>query len=391
MNFLKIIIICFILNSISEVNAQQVIPAANKIESYINYISNNKKIGVVCNQTSKIGETHLIDTLLSLGVNIHKIFGPEHGFRGGHDAGELVNSGKDEKTGIDVVSLYGEHKKPNRMDFVGLQYIVFDIQDVGVRFYTYISTLQYVLESCAEFNVPIIVLDRPNPNGHYVDGPILEEKYRSFIGLQSVPIVYGMTIGEYAKMITYENWLENAVRPQLKVIPCDNYTHKTKYSLPIAPSPNLKSDLSIALYPSLCLFEGTNVSVGRGTDRPFEMFGSPYFVDGVYPFSFIPSSTVGAKNPFMNGLNCIGMDLANFTPKDKLEVSFVIDAFKSWNQASNKNFFLTNMFFDKLAGNSKLRTMIEQGKTEDEIRDSWKNDMELFLRIRKRNLIYEDF
>lgn len=391
MNVLKNLVLILFLVLNSSMKAQEIIPGAYKIDSYIKLIGNKRKVAIVCNQTSRINETHLVDSLLSLGIDIKRIFSPEHGFRGDKDAGESIQSGRDDKTNIEVVSLYGEHKKPNRQDLVGIDYVVFDIQDVGVRFYTYISTLEYVLESCAEFNVPIVVLDRPNPNGYYVDGPVLDVKYKSFIGLQPIPIVYGMTIGEYARMLVNEQMLDNQVRPNLTVIKCDNYTHDSRYSLPIAPSPNLKSDISIALYPSLCLFEGTNVSVGRGTERPFEIYGSPFVKKDNFTIAFTPEPSEGAKDPFLKGLECYGDDLHDYTPNGKLDLSFVIKAYNNWDHSTNKNFFLTNNFFFKLIGNSKIREYIEKGMSEENIRDTWKYDIEMFMKKRNRNLLYPDF
>jgi uncharacterized protein YbbC (DUF1343 family) len=373
--------------------AQEIIPGAARLDQYLHILkASNHRVGVVCNQTSMVGNTHLIDTLISLGVNIKKIFTPEHGYRGHADAGEKVNgTGIDEKTGAQIISLYGGNLKPNRGDLIDLDYVVFDIQDVGVRFYTYISTLQYVLESCGEYNVAMIILDRPNPNGHYIDGPILKSQYASFVGMQSVPIVYGMTIGEYAKMIVYEGYLANAVKPNLKIIPCLNYTHNSKVSLSIPPSPNLKSDNAIAHYPSLCLFEGTYVSVGRGTECPFEVYGSPYLKGEKYQYQFTPKPTLGAKNPPFKGEVCFGEDLKSIEAGNKLNLSLIIDAHKSWDSKLFTFFNLKSLFFDKLAGGKELRLAIATGKTEEEIRKTWLPDLITFNLLRKRYLLYEDF
>jgi uncharacterized protein YbbC (DUF1343 family) len=372
---------------------QEIIPGAARLDQYLHILTSAKvRVGIVCNQTSVIGNTHLVDTLISLGVNVKKIFSPEHGYRGNADAGEKVNeTGIDEKTGAQIISLYGNNLKPNRGDLIDLDYVVFDIQDVGVRFYTYISTLQYVLEACGEFRVAALVLDRPNPNGNYIDGPILKLQYTSFVGMQQIPIVYGMTIGEYAKMIVYEGYLANAVKPNLKIIPCLNYTHNSKVSLKIPPSPNLKSDNAIAHYPTLCLFEGTNVSVGRGTEKPFEVYGSPYLKGEKYNYQFSPKPSYGAKNPQFKGEICYGEDLQNVEAKNKINLSLIIDAYKAWDSKLITFFNLKSLFFDKLAGEKELRLSIAAGKTEEEIRRSWIPDLIAFNLMRKRYLLYEDF
>lgn len=373
--------------------SQEIIPGAARFDQYIHILTATKhRVGVVCNQTSMVGNTHLVDTLISLGVNVKKIFTPEHGYRGNADAGEKVNeTGIDEKTGAQIISLYGGNLKPTRGDLIDLDYVVFDIQDVGVRFYTYISTLQYVLESCAEFGVAALVLDRPNPNGHYIDGPILKPQYTSFVGMQQIPIVYGMTIGEYAKMIVYEGMLTNSVKPNMKIIPCLNYTHNTKVSLNIPPSPNLKSDVAIAHYPTLCLFEGTYVSVGRGTETPFEVYGSPYLKGEKYQYQFTPKPTLGAKNPPFKGEVCFGEDLQRVEAGNKINLSLIIDAHKAWDSKLFTFFNLKSLFFDKLAGGKELRLAIAAGKTEDEIRKTWIPDLITFNLLRKRYLLYEDF
>lgn len=346
-----------------------------------------KRIAIVGNQTSMIGKTHLVDTLLSLGIDIKKVFAPEHGFRGDADAGEKVYSGIDMRTGIPLVSLYGNNKKPKPSQLSDVDIVLYDIQDVGVRFYTYISTLHYVMESCAENDKPIIVLDRPNPNGHYVDGPVRDSAHRSFVGMHPVPIVYGMTIGEYALMINEECWLADSVHCKLNVVPCKNYSHKMRYSVPIPPSPNLRSDASIALYPSLCLFEATTVSIGRGTERPFEYFGHPKFPE--QPFSFTPISSFGAKNPLWENKLCYGFDLNPYTKKRSydLNLNWLLEA--KTLLGDSIQFIDQPAFFDRLAGTSELRKQIVAGWTAKEIRASWKPAIQEFRKIRSKYLLYD--
>jgi uncharacterized protein YbbC (DUF1343 family) len=389
MRLQKHIALLFLFFTFNASYSQEIIPGAVRLDQYLHILTASKhRVGIVCNQTSMVGNTHLVDTLISLGVNVKKIFTPEHGYRGNADAGEKVNeTGIDEKTGAQIISLYGSNLKPTRGDLIDLDYVVFDIQDVGVRFYTYISTLQYVLESCGDYNVAMILLDRPNPNGHYIDGPILKPQYASFVGMQQVPIVYGMTIGEYAKMIVYEGYLANSVKPNLKIIPCLNYTHNSKVSLSIPPSPNLKSDIAIAHYPTLCLFEGTYVSVGRGTETPFEVYGSPFLKGEKYQYQFTPKPTLGAKNPPFKGEVCFGEDLKSIEAGNKLNLSLIIDAHKSWDSKLFTFFNLKSLFFDKLAGGKELRLAIATGKTEEEIRKTWLPDLITFNLLRKRYLL----
>lgn len=360
-----------------------------------------KTIALVVNQTSVVGDRHLVDTLVARGVHISAIFAPEHGFRGTEDAGATILNAKDTATGIPVISLYGSKKKPTFNDLADAEVIIFDIQDVGARFYTYISTLHYVMEACAEFNKPLIVLDRPNPNGFYVDGPVLEPAYSSFVGMHPVPIVHGMTIGEYAQMINGEGWLPNKASCKLRVITCVNYDHTKKYTLNIPPSPNLRSMQAIYLYPSLCLFEGTNVSVGRGTDKPFEMYGSPYLPEefgheGAPDIKFTPKSGPGSKSPpFMNQM-CYGKHPGS------MKAEFLVDALggnlwltplvTSYADFSDQTkFFLENNFFNKLAGNAELMQQVKAGLTEKEIRLSWQDDLNAFKQVRKKYLLYPDF
>ena len=349
----------------------------------------NKRVALVINHSSLVKKKHLVDTLLKRGVKVQKIFAPEHGFRGKADAGAHVKNSRDTKTGLPIISLYGTHKKPTKRDLEGIDLILFDIQDVGVRFYTYLSTLHYIMEAGAEQHIPVIILDRPNPNGNYIDGPVLQKKYRSFVGLHPVPVVYGMTIGEYAKMINGEKWLKSGVKVKLKVIPLTNYTHRSFYSLPVKPSPNLPNDRAIALYPSLAFFEGTVISAGRGTKKPFQLYGAPKYK--VKKFSFIPKSRPGANYPKFKGRKCYGVDLSKVNiqkirAKQKLNLSYLQDAYG--NYPDKKKFFLKNRFMDKLAGSDQLRLQIASGASEKTIRKSWEKDLEEFRHIRKKYLLY---
>ena len=346
-----------------------------------------KRVAIVGNQTSMIGKTHLVDTLLSLGVNIQKVFSPEHGFRGDADAGEKVGSSIDAKTGIPLISLYGKNKKPYPEQLADVDVVIYDIQDVGVRFYTYISTLHYVMEACAENKKPIIVLDRPNPNGHYVDGPVLEPNQRSFVGMDPVPIVYGMTIGEYALMVNGEFWLSDSLQCDLWIVPCKHYLHKTKYVLPVAPSPNLRSETAITLYPSLCLFEATTVSIGRGTERPFEVYGHPMFPYKGY--SFTPISCFGAKNPLCENIVCNGYDLQSSMRKRtyELNLNWIIQA--KFLLGDSVEFINQPAFFNRLAGNNVLKDQILSGMTARDIRLTWKPGLDHFKKIRQRYLLYD--
>ncbi len=355
------------------------------------HLLKGKNVAIIANQTSVIekGEkrkkkrefVHLVDSLISLDINIKKVFAPEHGFRGKADAGEVVKDGIDTKTGLPIISLYGKNKKPSATQLEGIDVLVFDIQDVGARFYTYISSLHYVMEAAAEAGIPLIILDRPNPNGHYIDGPVLEMEHKSFVGMHPVPVVYGMTISEYGQMINGEKWLKNGIQCDLTVIPLQNYTHHSRYILPIKPSPNLPNDKSINLYPSLCFFEGTNVSAGRGTETQFQIYGSPFLAKS--QFSFIPQSNEGAKYPKHKNKECFGEDLTAHKDLSQLNLAWLIKANK---QNTSKKFF--NAFFTKLAGTEKLQQQIEQGTPEKEIRKSWKKELNTFKKTRKNYLIY---
>ena len=377
----------------------KIIPAAERIDAYLPLLK-NKRVAVFANNTSMVKDIHLVDTLSRLGINIKKIFAPEHGFRGTADAGEKVLNSKDAATGIPVISLYGKKRKPNAEDLADVDVIVFDIQDVGVRFFTYISSLEDLSESAIEFDKPLIVLDRPNPNGNYVDGPVRKDGYRSFLGMQKVPVVYGMTIGEYAMMLKGEKWIDSAIRKKsasdldLTVIPCDNYTHSSRYELPVKPSPNLPDMASVYLYPSTCFFEGTVLSEGRGTDRPFQLFGHPKLPDTLE--SFTPTSREGAKSPKLVNQKCYGWDLggSNEEVLNKVDAKIQLKWLKTaYNLFPGKDtFFINNgKNFDRLAGNSDLQKQIKNGTDESTIRASWKPELDRFKKIRKKYLLYKDF
>lgn len=414
------------------VKKMPVITGAERLELYLPLLK-SKSVAVFANQTSVVGQTHLVDTLLKRGITIKKIFSPEHGFRGTADAGEHVESNIDSATGLPVISLYGEHRAPTAAELIDVDVMLFDIQDVGVRFYTYISSLQYYVEAAEENKKPLIILDRPNPNGFYMDGPVLQPAFKSFVGMQPVPVVYGMTMGEYALMLVGEGMLSTSkgmLAPVLRnakpskskslkskvqtpftilpdqfslyVIPCKHYDHNMVYNLPVKPSPNLPNLQSILLYPSICYFEGTEISLGRGTDKPFQVYGHPAFFDSLY--SFIPASLPGAKNPPLLGKTCYGYDLSQDAEKmiiklnRKLNLSYLLKAYNMFPQKDS--FFLrpkkgnpatSDYFFNKLAGNDKLMWQILNGKTESEIRKSWASGIAAFQKIRKKYLLYKDF
>ncbi len=361
---------------------------AAQMDKYIRLL-NGKRVALVVNQTSRIGDSHLVDTLISKGVNVQTIFAPEHGFRGKADAGEKVADGKDVATGIPLISLYGKHKKPTADDLKDIDWVLFDVQDVGARFYTYISTMHNVMEACAEHQVKLMVLDRPNPNGHYVDGPVLDPAFKSFVGMHPVPIVHGMTVGEYARMINGENWLKEGIQCSLTVVPIKQYTHKTAYELPVKPSPNLPNIRSIYLYPSLCLFEGTAMSVGRGTNTQFQIYGHPDYTEGDYQFT--PVRMEGAKYPKHQDKICFGKDLRNIPIADLrgnhgFNLRYIIEAYQNFKDKDQ--FFLKNLFFDKLAGTDQLRQQIIAGQSEAEIKASWTADLEAFKAKRAKYLMY---
>ncbi|MCX6194851.1 MAG: DUF1343 domain-containing protein, partial [Cytophagales bacterium] len=363
----NIIALLFSLLAFIGYSQNTLIPGSAQFKAYLPSLK-GKNIALVVNHTSVVGKTHLADTLLSLGVSVKKIFAPEHGFRGTADAGAHIDNEVDSKTGLALISLYGKHKKPTPEDLQGIDVVLFDIQDVGARFYTYSSTLHYVLEACAENKVPLMVLDRPNPNGHYVDGPVLEKAQASFVGLNPIPVVHGCTLGELARMINGEGWLANGAKASLSVIPVANYTHTSPVHVTIAPSPNLPNDQAIALYPSLCLFEGTNVSIGRGTDLQFQVAGTN--IAGLGDYTFTPVPKPGAMDPPLKGQICYGYNLSSLPARN---IGFSLKYLLYFYQKSGlgEKFFTSPAFFDKLAGTDSLRLAIIAGKSEKEIRDSW--------------------
>ncbi len=375
---------------------EEIMTGASDLSAYLPLMK-GKKITVVANQTSVIFKeqlsdtvdsrpfTHLIDSLLALEVQVVKVFAPEHGFRGQADAGELLADGRDSKTGLPIISLYGENRKPSKQHLEDTELLLFDIQDVGVRFYTYIATLQLVMEACAENRIPIVVLDRPNPNGHYVDGPTMEQEHTGFLGMSPIPLVYGMTIGEYAGMLNGEGWLKGGFKADLTVIPLRNYTHASYYSVPIRPSPNLPNDQAINLYPSLGLFEGTNVNAGRGTDFQFQRYGAPFLDSTAYTFRYTPASNFGAANPKHNGKLCYGKDLSGTPRMGSVSLYWIMDAYRK--ATAKKAFFLTSGFTSH-AGTEILQKQIESGLSEEEIKQSWEPDLTAFKKIREKYLLY---
>ena len=405
--FIALLLNCYVAVA-QPANNNTVITGAERMQAYLPWLK-GKTVAVFANQTSMVKNTHLVDTLLASGIKVAKIFGPEHGFRGDADAGEHVTDAKDKKTGLPIISLYGNHKKPTPEDLKDVDILIFDIQDVGVRFYTYISSLQYYLEAALENHKPLLILDRPNPNGFYVDGPVLDMKFTSFIGMQPVPVVYGMTIGEYALMLTGENLLSpkaNAINAynvttkptadtpfHVQIIKCKNYDHNTKYILPVMPSPNLKEMQSIYLYPSTCFFEGTVLSEGRGTDKPFQYFGHPSLPKNL--FAFTPNPNAGAKNSKCFGQKCYGWNLSGSNKAvlkivdKKIQLKYLIEAYKLF--PGKDSFFLKNNFINKLAGNDILVQQIKAGKTEAEIKKSWEPGIIAFKTTRKKYLLYKDF
>jgi uncharacterized protein YbbC (DUF1343 family) len=369
---------------------QQIIPGAWQTSEYFPLLE-GKRIALVGNHSSLIGDVHLADSLLKAGFMLKKVFSPEHGFRGHAAAGEYVQSGIDQLTGLKVISLYGANRKPSAEDLSDIDIIIFDIQDVGVRFYTYISTMTYMMEEAARQKIPMLILDRPNPNGHFVDGPLLEKSQTSFVGLHTIPVVHGMTVAEYAQMVNGEAWLDNGIQCELQIVKVKNYSRDSWYELPVAPSPNLPNMTSIMLYPSLCFFEGTVISLGRGTDFPFQVYGHPDLPKEVFSYAFTPESRSAAPNPPLKGILSFGENLKSEEPEQlqsvaRLDLSHLL---KAWQYFPDKTKFF-NHFFDKLAGTTKLREQIQEGKSEQEIRESWKNDLDAFKAMRKKYLLYPD-
>ena len=402
------LLITFTITTFSQVakNNSRIIPGAERMDVYLPFLK-GKSVAVFANQTSMVQHTNLVDTLVKRGIKVVKIFGPEHGFRGNADAGEKVGNFVDKETGIEVESLYGKHNKPDANDLKNVDVMIFDIQDVGTRFYTYISSLQYYIEAALENSKPLLILDRPNPNGFYVDGPVLESKFKSFVGMQPVPIVYGMTLGEYSFMIAGEKWLSDAANKKYAyyltaknsadtpfhflVIKCLNYTHNSKYILPVKPSPNLPSMQSVYLYPSTCLFEGTTLSEGRGTNKPFQIFGAPSLPKNL--FSFTPNPVEGAMSSKHYGEVCYGWNLSGTNEQvlkkidNRIQLKWIIQAYKLF--PDKDNFFLNG--FNRLAGNETLMRQIKGGISESDIRKGWKNGLDNFKKIRKKYLLYKDF
>ena len=367
-------------------NIEKVMPGAEQLEEYLPKLK-NKRVGLVVNATSRVQHTHLVDTLLACGVSIQKIFAPEHGFRGDADAGQKVDDGTDAKTGLPIASLYGAVKKPTQAMLQDVDILVFDMQDVGARFFTYISTLHYVMEACAAYQTPLLVLDRPNPNGHYIDGPILDLRFRSFIGMHPIPIVHGLTLGELARMINGEGWLESQQKCMFEVISVKNYTHKTPYSLPYKPSPNLPNDHAIAFYPSLCLFEATMMSEGRGTLFPFEVVGYPEKRFG--SFQFTPRSISGAQHPKYENQSCFGIDLRDIPVPNCIKLQYIINFYRMADPQQKESFFST-INFSIRAGNNVLQKQIQKGLSEKQIRATWQEGLKKYRAMRKKYLLYKD-
>ena len=375
-------------NAQSTLPSTNITPGAYQLEKYISLLK-GKRVGLVVNQTSVINNTHLVDTLLSLQIDIKKVFAPEHGFRGKADAGEKVKDGVDTKTNLPIISLYGKNRKPTIEQFSDLDIIIFDIQDVGTRFYTFISTMHYVMETASETDKKVFIFDRPNPNGMYVEGPVLDMDYKSFVGMHPIPILHGLTVGELAEMINGEKWLDGKRKCDLTIIPMENWDHSKSYSLPIKSSPNLPNDLSIQLYPSLCMFEGTNISLGRGTLLPFQQIGHPSFTN--FTYSFTPESIDGmAKYPKYEDEVCYGIKFDIDNGVHGFDISYLIQFYNDFKKLNKDDDFFIK-YFNTLAGNSTLKSQIIAGKTETEIKATWEKDLNKYKVLRKKYLRYPDF
>ncbi|MBN1926328.1 MAG: DUF1343 domain-containing protein [Prolixibacteraceae bacterium] len=365
----------------------KILTGAEQSEKYLAELS-GKNVALVVNQTSMVNNMHLVDFLKENGIRIRVIFAPEHGFRGEAEAGAEIENGIDSKTGISIVSLYGKNKKPTDEQLAGIDRVIFDIQDVGCRFYTYISTLHYVMEACAANNKPLLILDRPNPNGDYIDGPVLDTALKSFVGMHPVPVVHGCTLGEFAQMINGENWLDSNKKCNLRVIPVAGYTHSTRYKLPVKPSPNLPNNKAIRLYPSLCFFEATNVSIGRGTPFPFQVIGYPD--SSIGSFSFTPVSIKGvSEHPKHQGKTCYGTDLRNLSEIPQFTLKYFIEYFKK--VGSPDLFWNSKQWIDLLSGDTLFYHQVNNGLTEAEIRKTWRTKLEAYKQIRKKYLLYPDY
>jgi len=368
----------------------QILTGADQVDQYVPLLK-NARIGLLVNATSMIGDRHLVDVLMGKKIDVKVIFAPEHGFRGDADAGQEISDSKDKATGIPIVSIYGKKKGPDGADLEQVDVVIFDVQDVGARFYTYLSTLKYLMEACAAHNKSLLILDRPNPNGHYIDGPVLEEAYTSFVGILPVPVVHGMTLGELALMMNGEGWLKDKAQCMLKVISCARYNHQKPYILPVKPSPNLPNQLSVLLYPSLCLFEGTNFSVGRGTDKQFQVYGGPD--SGAGDYYFTPEPRPGATSPFLQGKKCRGYDLSGLSIEQvrseaRINLAYLLDAYAAYKD--KPGFFLKNNFINQLMGNNTFQRQVKEGRSEAEIRMSWKPGLDKFKELRKKYLLYPD-
>lgn len=368
----------------------QILTGADQVDQYVPLLK-NARVGLLVNATSMIGDRHLVDVLIGKKIDVKVIFAPEHGFRGDADAGQEISDSKDKATGIPIVSIYGKKKGPDGADLEQVDVVIFDVQDVGARFYTYLSTLKYLMEACAAHNKLLLILDRPNPNGHYIDGPVLEEAYTSFVGILPVPVVHGMTLGELALMMNGEGWLKDKAQCMLKVISCARYNHQKPYILPVKPSPNLPNQLSVLLYPSLCLFEGTNFSVGRGTGKQFQVYGAPDSGTGDYYFT--PEPRPGATSPFLQGKKCRGYDLSGLSIEQvrseaRINLAYLLDAYASYKD--KPGFFLKNNFINQLIGNNTFQRQVKEGRSEAEIRMSWKPGLDKFKELRKKYLLYPD-
>lgn len=380
---LGIIFLSFFLTG--GVFGQRVTPGAEQPEIYLPLLL-NKNVALVANHTSLVRDRHLLDFMLEKQVAVKKVFCPEHGFRGDADAGEKIGDQTDPATGLSVISLYGNNRKPTNAQMEGIEVVVFDLQDVGVRFYTYLSTMHYVMEACAENNIPLIILDRPNPNGDYVAGPVLKPEFRSFVGMEPIPVVHGCTLGELAQMINGEGWLSDDLSCTLTIVPVANYTHQTSYSLPVKPSPNLPNDVAVRLYPSLCFFEATNASIGRGTIFPFQVIGYPDPSMG--KFMFTPESTSGAKNPLQMGKACYGDDLRRTSLDSRFSLSYFLMYYHRFK--NEKDFLSSERWFNLLAGNDQLLKDIRAGKTLDAIEASWQDELGKYMELRSEYLIYPE-
>jgi uncharacterized protein YbbC (DUF1343 family) len=380
-----VLLFVFIFSFSSGFCQNEILTGADQYDEYIPFLK-NKTIGIVAHKASRVNnEIHLVDFLVENKIKIKTIFAPEHGYDGRADNGDLLSDSKDQSTGLNIISLHGKTKKPLPEHLQGIDLMVFDLQDVGARFYTFLSTLHYVMQACAEANIPVLLLDRPNPNGHYVDGPVLDMKFKTYVGMHPVPIVHGMTLGEYASMINGENWLGKNLKCNLRIVKIKNYTHKTKYILPVRPSPNLPNNQAISLYPSLCLLEPTTISIGRGTEKQFQIYGHPNFPKS--KFKFKPAPNFGSKSPKWNDNICFGVSLEKIEISDQLNLAWLIDAYNKLP----KNYIFFKDSFERIAGTDNLRKQIINQVSINQIRKSWEPGLENYKKLRKKYLIYPDY